>query len=303
MPILTIIIPTAGRRSGLPDLVRSLQGQRLFRDRAEIVLVDDALSPGSYLDLDVRVVRTPGGRGPAYARNRGVDASGGGHLLFLDDDVSVAQDYAPKVLDLVELDVAAAGGPAYPAQEPSTAIERYLDAMGFLQQPVRNSEGDILCVPSVQLLVKKTLFEQSGGFDEQFPYPGGEDNDLFLRLRHLGASIAFERDLSVRHDNRMGLVTFARRFFRYGVGTRLACVKHGLAPNYAGFRMSARTEIFRDTPGLLRAIVHDPWSRAPSGRPVDSALFAGLSCVRLLAYEMGGLAALSRVKSRDARAA
>ena len=90
MPIVSIVIPTAGR----PDLVvraaRSVLAQS-FADLELIVVVDGpdaaterALAVIAESRLSVLVSPLPGGPGPA--RNRGIAAARGDWIAFLDDD-------------------------------------------------------------------------------------------------------------------------------------------------------------------------------------------------------------------------
>ncbi len=90
-PLVSVVLPTAGRSPWLGNAVRSALLQS--HGALEVILVDDsreghADQPWNLLwadDARVRVLRT-GGAGGATARQAGVEAATGEWIAFLDDD-------------------------------------------------------------------------------------------------------------------------------------------------------------------------------------------------------------------------
>jgi glycosyltransferase involved in cell wall biosynthesis len=83
----SIIIPSYGR----PEFLRAAVGSALAQTviDIEVIVVDDASPEPIELDLDdrrVKVIRHERNRGPAAARNSGLDAAAGDIVSFLDDD-------------------------------------------------------------------------------------------------------------------------------------------------------------------------------------------------------------------------
>src|SRR5579863_5806919 len=92
-PEVSVIIPTYNRRAMVREAVSSVLAQR--DANFELIVVDDGSSDGTsemLADLkDVKVARTEH-RGPAAARNRGVEVARAPLIAFLDSDDLWAPD-------------------------------------------------------------------------------------------------------------------------------------------------------------------------------------------------------------------
>jgi glycosyltransferase involved in cell wall biosynthesis len=87
----SVVIPTCDRPRRVTRAVASVAQQRVPADHAlEVVVVNDG-APGSVPALDagdvpLTLVETGSYTGPSRARNRGIEASAGDWVVFLDDD-------------------------------------------------------------------------------------------------------------------------------------------------------------------------------------------------------------------------
>jgi hypothetical protein len=100
---LSVAIPTFERPRPLSTLLEALAGQRLPRDRFEVIVVDDsgtvsgaAVVQGFADRLDVGFLVEPR-RGCAGARHAGCTRATGSHLVFTDDDCVPDPAVAPGV--------------------------------------------------------------------------------------------------------------------------------------------------------------------------------------------------------------
>ena len=91
-PFLSVIVPAHQAESLLPDTLGALMRSDLPKVEWELIVIDDAsrdrtaLVAAEYADTVVRMAGHP--HGPAFARNRGLEASLGSLLVFVDADVS-----------------------------------------------------------------------------------------------------------------------------------------------------------------------------------------------------------------------
>jgi GT2 family glycosyltransferase len=103
-------------------------------------------------------------------------------------------------------------------------LSRYYDSQRILAPPSTANSRPAYLVTANALVWGKAI-ERVGGFDERFPFAGGEDIDLAYRLRHVG-HLGYAPDAVVLHDFGDGIVGFVQRFIRYGKGNRLLEVVH-----------------------------------------------------------------------------
>ncbi len=192
-PQVSVIIPTYNRRRMLLDAVGSVLAQR---DAAlELIVVDDGSVDGTWEDLHrgeladaiaaaprnyrVAVERTAR-RGPAAARNRGAAMAQCEYLAFLDSD----DLWAPR--KLVRQLAYMRAHPQFPlAQTQECWIRngrrvnpglRHIKRAGDIFEP---SLRTCLVSPSA-VMMRRDLFHEMGGFDEELP--ACEDYDLWLRI-------------------------------------------------------------------------------------------------------------------------
>ena len=91
MPEYSVVIPTFNRMDVLPEVLAALEAQE-EAPSFEVVVIDDGSSDGTAewlagcrWRIPVEAVSQPN-RGPAEARNRGVQLASGGRVAFLGDD-------------------------------------------------------------------------------------------------------------------------------------------------------------------------------------------------------------------------
>lgn len=118
-PRVSIIMATCNRAPVIGDAIRSVQAQD-FEDW-ELLVVDDggsddtAAAVAAFADRRIRLLRSPVRRGPAAARNQGLEDAKGKLIAYLDSDNWWADRYLRVMVEALET----AGGdrPGYAAQE------------------------------------------------------------------------------------------------------------------------------------------------------------------------------------------
>jgi glycosyltransferase involved in cell wall biosynthesis len=194
LPRVSAILPVYNGRRFLLGAVRSVLAQTL--PPSELIVVDDGSTDGSLDELEglppapfpVRVVRQANA-GQSAARNAAVRLAEGDLLAFLDQD----DQWHPQHLEALVAPLLAdpAVGWAY-SDFDEMDVDGNLVTHAFLRvqggiHPKRTIyecvEGDLMVLPSASV-IRRSAFEQTGGFDEALC--GYEDDDLFVRFFRLG---------------------------------------------------------------------------------------------------------------------
>ena len=209
---------THNRRERLIAMLDSLRAQTLGRDRFEVIVVDDASSDGTPEelqrqaargDLDLQVIRREMGGGPAVARNEGWHAARAALVAFTDDDCVAVPGWLEAGL------AAHAEHPQAFLQGPVGPIPSEVERRGATARTVVvESLGPYY--QTCNVFYPRALLEELGGFDEQFPAPGGEDTDLAWRALEEDVPAVWVPEAAVHHAvNELGidgLLRLARRW-------------------------------------------------------------------------------------------
>lgn len=194
MSRVSAVLPVFNGRRFLRDAVESILAQSL--PPCELIVVDDGSTDGSLATLEglppapfpIRMLRQDNA-GQSAARNLAARHAEGEYLAFLDQD----DRWYPQHLEMLVEPLAAdpAVGWAY-CDFDEMDFDGNLVTRAFLRaQGVRHPKqtifecvaADLMVLPSASV-VRRSAFEQAGGFDEALS--GYEDDDLFVRFFRLG---------------------------------------------------------------------------------------------------------------------
>ncbi len=224
---LSVIVPAYNAEKSLPLLLASLDNQT-WPD-FEVTVVDDGSSDNSALLVErsaYTLLQTSGNHGPAHARNLGAKASRGHIFVFTDADCNPEHDWLEQVAQqFSRREVAAIMGRLI--LENSNWLGNTISSLGF---PAGGSlgfdkiwqvapDGNTSSLSTCNCAVRKGAFQAAGGFDESFPFPGGEDTLLAKNLIDKGYSIKYCPDAVVRHAARSDLREFFRWQFKRGLSS------------------------------------------------------------------------------------
>ena len=189
-PLVSVILPTRGR----PELVRlSLQGvvEQDYPGPIEVVVVHDqepvdpSLSELSADGRSVTVVGSEAARGLAAARNAGLPHAHGDFIASCDDDdvwhsqkISLQMERMLAEPDLVVL------GAGIRLLFDDRIVDWPGDASVVSRAALLRSRRKEL--HSSTLLMRRSVFDAVGGYDENLPASYAEDYEWLLRLSTLG---------------------------------------------------------------------------------------------------------------------
>jgi glycosyltransferase involved in cell wall biosynthesis len=200
-PFFSIVIPTHNRVAMVQRALRSVAAQT-FRN-FEVVVVDDGCTDATPAFLETvrssrcRVLRHERGLGVSAARNRGVAASTGQFITFLDDDDEL-RPYALEALhdryqSNPQLDFLWGGRLIHEMDATERNIGTREDDWRGLPATVSGASFLNLVLEiatNSAFTIRRTVFDAVGGFDERLRK--SEDRDLFIALArtgHTGAAV------------------------------------------------------------------------------------------------------------------
>ncbi len=196
-PEVSVIIPNLN--SPIIDRVLlALQNQEYDMSKVEVLVVGlDELRLVANTQM-ARMISTGVPKQPAVARNIGARSSQGDILCFLDADCIPHPRWLRTLLAWYENpDVAIVGGGV---DFPSGGYWRLADNIAtfypYLSTAPRGMREQL---PSLNLSLRREVWERVGPFDERYPLPAGEDADWTTRARLAGYRLYFEPEAVVIH--------------------------------------------------------------------------------------------------------
>lgn len=195
---ISVVIPTYHRNDLLAKCLDCLSPgvQTLPNQKYEVIVTDD----GSKSTAQQMICETyPWARwvagpqkGPAANRNNGAKYATGEFLAFTDDDCLPDSGWLKAFYSAIM--------PGIEVYEGQTVCRKGL-LSPLEHAPLNDGTGGYLW--SCNMMVRKTVFEEMGGFDESFPKPHNmEDIDLRERFKKQGYHFPFVKEATVDHPPR-----------------------------------------------------------------------------------------------------
>lgn len=176
---------------------------------------------------NVKVIFNTENVGTTRGRNQGIELTGGKYVIFLDNDTEVSPHWIEPLIATAETSaqIAACGSKVISAAGkvmncPQFARATYEDGrvktigVEFTQDfessyPEVNELAEVSWFPATSLLIKKSVFDKIGGFDENI-FLCEEDKDLCLRMREAGYKIMYEPLSVVYHHHGKASADYSR---------------------------------------------------------------------------------------------
>lgn len=182
----------------------------------ELIIVNDGSSDPHTLkvlnDLNANhiIIISQENGGPASARNAGVQVAKGDVFLFLDSDNLILPDYIDKAASILSSNENIGVVYSNPVFFGDKAmVERFYPKPYSYQELLLGNYIDMCS------FVRRTVFEEVGGFDEHRDLIGWEDWEFWLRIANTNWEFYYlNEDLfkyRIRNDSLMGLSTDSKQ--------------------------------------------------------------------------------------------
>lgn len=193
-----------------------------------------------HTDINIRLVDEPQ-QGLSYARNRGIVESKGKFLAFIDDDETINEGFVSAYIDLFRNHGAFVGSGAlkvcYDNARPKW-MSYYTEKM--IANPL-DLGGEIITITRSitptggNMAFNREVFNLYGNFDTTLGRKGeelfgGEENDLFDRIRDLGERVFYTPYAIAYHhiaEHKLTPEYFDKLAYGVGVSKRLRAEKRG----------------------------------------------------------------------------
>lgn len=208
-PDVSIIIPCKNEGGNVKMTVDSLIAALPFNG-TEIIVVDDMSQDNccSFLQTDsnysdVQLISSPG-LGAARARNYGATAAKGEFLVFCDAHITVQKGWLEKLLNTFKNTGVDAVSPAIGSIANPTATgygQTWNDRLEtvWLPCPDRMEIAKAPLLPGGCLVIRSSVFQAVGGFDQGFIVWGYEDVELSLKLWLFGYRLCINPAVKILH--------------------------------------------------------------------------------------------------------
>lgn len=223
-PVLSIVIACYNGASTLPAQLESLASQPCPVS-FEVLLCDNGSTDASrqvalaYAGrMTVRIVDAAAVRGPAYARNCGVEEAQGSLVAFCDADDEVAPDWLTTMVAALRTDSFVAGRVDVDKLNHGGAGGlRLRDSRVMHQQVGLQTSGIAGNLPHAgagNMGVHRDVFRAVGGFDTSLRCL--EDSDLCWRIQRAGTPLVYHPEVLIHTRLRDTVRGMARQGYAYG---------------------------------------------------------------------------------------
>ena len=216
LPSVSVVVPVLNGEDTVRDCLVSLLATDYPEERYEIVVVDNGSTDGTreiVRRLPVRYVTEPE-RGLSHARNRGVEATDGDVVAFIDCDCFASTRWLSELVEGLEADGAHAATGEVVAYPPSTSAERYMAA----RKPFYSQWTSDGIRPWFQLgnaALRRPVFERTGLFDPRFS-KACENIDFSWRFFGAGFKLRRCPAAVILHRHRTSARTLFWQYYGYG---------------------------------------------------------------------------------------
>jgi len=205
---LSIIIPCYNSEKTLSETLDSVLFQNY--EKWETIVVNDG-SPDNLENIALEYVNRDSrfkyfkkeNGGLATARNFGIGKASGKYILPLDSDNKVRPDFAKNAISILEKDESIGvlyGDAMYFGEKSSIWKVGKFDKYRMLEHNYIDA-----CA-----IIKKSVFDNIGGYDSNLPYQGHEDWDFWMRC--IEANIKFYYLEEITFDYRVNTKSMIRSF-------------------------------------------------------------------------------------------
>jgi len=223
LPKVSVVVTSRNNEQTIGECLKSIVELDYPKDSLELIVIDACSTdktPQIAEKYAAKVVSKSVNAPAAY--NYALEIASHEILAFVDSDAKVEKDWLKKLVShLNDPKTAGVSGniETWNAENPWARSIGYDIKSRYAR--IGNFTGR---VATMNLLLKRNVLDEVGGFDEGFP--SQYDTELGYRLSSKGYKIAFERTATCYHFNRQTLRAYFKQQLQYGKNTVRLYFKH-----------------------------------------------------------------------------
>jgi cellulose synthase/poly-beta-1,6-N-acetylglucosamine synthase-like glycosyltransferase len=224
-PKVSIIIATLNNEQTIGECLKAVFELNYPKDFLEVIVVDGCSKDATVKIAEkypVKVVSALLNAPAAY--NYAIKIAGNAVLGFIDSDAKVEKEWLNKlVVYLDDPQVAGASG----GIETWNTENAWARSIGYdMKNRYARLKKYATRIATMNLLLKKSVIEESGGFDERLP--SQYDTDFGFRITSKGYKIVFDPSAKCYHFNRSTVRAYFKQQLQYGKNTIKLYFKHSI---------------------------------------------------------------------------
>ncbi len=213
---VSVVVPAYNCSQTIAEVIKALLNQTIKPQ--QIIIVDDGSSDDTAsiiksFDKITYIYQDNGG--PATARNNGAKHATSDYIFFTDSDCVARKDWLEKAIIHFNRDDIAVVCGSYDIVNSESILARCIHKEILFRHNTLMPDYP-KAFGSYNFGIQKGVFDQLGGFNEQYRFASGEDNDLSYKVLKAGYKIYFAKDSLVAHVHTHVLAKYLKEQFRHG---------------------------------------------------------------------------------------
>jgi len=235
-PSVSVIVPVYNAELTIRKCIDSLLELNYPKEQMELLLVDNNSNDHTREVLEsykwkIQILNEKR-KGPAAARNRGIENANGEVVAFTDSDCTVDKDWLQRIVDpLKDQNIGAVGGKIL-AQRPCNGIEEFGEVIHDHYRAINEYKPSY--VITMNWASRSSVLHEVGFFDESFARC--EDVDLAFRISQAGYRFEYAPEALVYHAHEKTLSGLFQEGFLHGFYSIKTIRVHEAYMKNSGFR-------------------------------------------------------------------
>ena len=218
--VVTVVIPSYNSEETIGKTLKALSSQK-GETACEIIVVNSSKDLTQSIIEEkfpwVKCVQLPEKTLAGAARNIGAGIAKGTFIAFLDSDCLVGSDWIESMLEHYRTEYCAVGGPIANANAQNL-ISLAGHILEFSEFFPAKKHALVAHVPSGNIMLLKSTFEKSGGYEEGFKYAQEDRLFSWKLMKQTHKQFLFHPDIKVKHIHRAKFRDYLTQQWNIGRG-------------------------------------------------------------------------------------